>query len=56
MNEREKLNKRHGEIIAKSIDSNEVTGDFYDVDESLVYYALKYVPIKVLKKIFARYE
>ncbi len=56
MTEREKLNKRHCEIINKAIDSNEVTSDLYDIDETLVHYALKYVPIKVLKKIFARYE
>mgnify|MGYP004455864361 FL=1 len=56
MTEREKLNKRHGEIIGKAIDSNEVSGDLYNIDETLVRYALKYIPIKVLKKIFARYE
>ncbi len=56
MNEREKLNKRHQEILNKAIDSNEVASDLYDIDETLIHYALKYVPIKVLKKIFARYE
>jgi len=56
MNEREKLNKRHQEIIHKAVDSNEVTHDLYDIDETLIHYALKYLPIKVLKKIFARYE
>ena len=56
MTEREKLNKRHSEIINKAIDNKEVAGDFYDVDESLVHEALRYVPIKVLKKIFARYK
>ena len=56
MNEREKLNKRHGEIIGKAINNSEEAGDKYDVDEVLVHEALRYVPIKVLKKIFARYE
>jgi hypothetical protein len=56
MTEREKLNKRHSEIINKAIANKEVASDFYDVDETLVHNALKYVPIKVLKKIFARYE
>ena len=56
MTEREKLDRRHQEIIHKAIDSNEVTHDLYDIDETLIHYALKYVPIKVLKKIFARYE
>ena len=56
MNEREKLNKRHTEIISKAIHNAAEAGDFYDVDESLVHEALRYVPIKVLKKIFARYE
>jgi hypothetical protein len=56
MNEREKLDRRHQEIIHKAIASNEVTHDLYDIDETLIHYALKYVPIKVLKKIFARYE
>ena len=56
MNEREKLNKRHQEILNKAIDSNEVASVLYDIDETLIHYALKYVPIKVLKKIFARYE
>ena len=56
MTEREKLNKRHNEIIGKAIHNDEEAGDMYDVDCSLVTYALKYVPIKVLKNLFARYE
>jgi hypothetical protein len=56
MSEREKLNKRHSEIISKAIDNSEEVSDMYGVDESLIRCALKYVPIKVLKKIFARYE
>ena len=56
MTEREKLNKRHSEIISKAIDKGEEVRDLYDVDQSLVHYALKYLPIKVLKKIFAGYK
>ena len=56
MTEREKLNKRRIEIIGKAIDNAEEAADMYDVDEALVHEALKYVPIKVLKKIFARYK
>ena len=56
MTEREKLNKRHSEIIRKAIDNSEEAGDMYGVDGALVHEALKYVPIKVLKKIFAEYE
>ena len=56
MTEREKLNKRHTEIISKAIDKGEEVGDLYNVDQSLVHDALKYLPIKVLKKIFAGYK
>ena len=56
MNEREKLNKRHTEIISKAITNSEEVSDMYDVDQSLVTCALKYLPIKELKKIFARYK
>ena len=56
MTEREKLNKRHSEIISKAIDNSEEVGDLYDVDRSLVTFALKYLPKKVLNKIFAGYK
>ena len=56
MTEREKLNKRHNEIIHKAIDEGEEVSDLYDVDSKLVIYALKYLPIKILKKIFAEYK
>ena len=56
MTEREKLNKRHSEIISKAIDNNEEVKDLYHVDDTLVHYALQYTPIKVLKKIFAGYK
>jgi hypothetical protein len=56
MTEREKLNKRHSEIISKAIHNNEEVEDLYDVDKKLLSYALDYIPIKVLKKIFARYK
>jgi hypothetical protein len=56
MTEREKLNKRHSEIIGKAIDNSEEVKDMYGVDDTLIHYALKYVPIKVLKKIFAEYK
>ena len=48
---REKLNKRHTEIISKAIANSEEVSDMYDVDKSLVTGALKYLPIKILKKI-----
>jgi hypothetical protein len=56
MTEREKLNKRHSEIISKAIDNSEEVKDLYAVDDALVHYALTYLPIKVLKKIFAKYK
>ena len=56
MTEREKLNKRHSEIISKAINEGEEAGDMYYVDNTLVVYALKYLPIKILKKIFAEYK
>ena len=56
MTEREKLNKQHSEIISKAIDNNEEVKDLYEVDDTLISYALDYIPIKVLKKIFARYK
>ena len=56
MTEREKLNKRHTEIISKAIDNSEEVSDLYDVDRSLVTCALKYLPIKELKRVFARYK
>ena len=51
MSEREKLNKQHIEIIGKAIDNGEECQDMYDVDRFLVTCALKYLPIKILKKI-----
>ena len=56
MTEREKLNKRHSEIIGKAIHTAEEAGDMYDVDDALVRSALRYLPIKELKRIFARYK
>jgi len=56
MNEREKLNKRHTEIISKAIHNAEEAGDMYVVDDALVHSALRYLPIKELKRIFARYK
>ena len=56
MTEREKLNKRQSEIISKANDNSEEVCELYDVDRSLVTFALKYLPIKVLKKIFAGYK
>ena len=56
MTEREKLNKRHSEIISKAIDNSEEVSDLYDVDRSLVTCALKYLPIKELKRIFKEYK
>ena len=56
MTEREKLNKRHTEIISKAIANSEEVSDMYDVDRSLVHYALKYIPIKILKQVFERYQ
>ena len=56
MTEREKLNKRHTEIISKAIDNSEEVSDLYDVDRSLVTCALKYLSIKELKRVFARYK
>ena len=56
MSEREKLNKQHIEIIGKAIDNGEECQDMYDVDRFLVTCALKYLPIKKLKRIFARYK
>ena len=56
MTEREKLKKRHTEIIGNAINNAEEVDDLYDVDSKLIRYALDYIPIKVLKKIFARYK
>ena len=56
MTEREKLNKQHTEIISKAIHSGEECEDMYAVDRSLVTCALKYLPIKELKREFARYK
>ena len=56
MTEREKLNKRHTEIIGNAINNSEEVEDLYDVDRKLINYALDYIPIKELKKIFARYK
>ena len=56
MNEREKLNKRHNEIIGNAIHNAEEAEDLYEVDRKLISYALDYIPIKVLKEIFARYK
>ena len=56
MTEREKLNKRHSEIISKAINEGEEAGDMYYVDSTLVVYALKYLPIKILKKIFEEHK
>ena len=56
MSEREKLNKQHTEIISNAIHNAEECQDMYDVDRSLVTCALKYLPIKELKRVFARYK
>jgi len=56
MTEREKLNKRHSEIKSKAIHNSEEAGDMYDVDSTLVVCALKYLPIKILKRIVEKYE
>ena len=56
MTEREKLNKRHQEIVSKAIHNSEVAEDKYDVDGKLVICALKYLPIKILKRIFEEYK
>ena len=56
MSEREKLNKQHTEIISKAIDNGEEVSDLYDVDRSLVTCALQHLPIKELKRVFARYK
>jgi hypothetical protein len=41
---------------ADAIDNGEECQDMYDVDRFLVTCALKYLPIKELKRIFARYK
>ena len=56
MSEREKLNKQYTEIISNAIHNAEECQDMYDVDRSLVTCALKYLPIKELKRVFARYK
>jgi len=56
MSEREKLNKQHSEIVGKAIHNGEECQDMYAVDGSLVICALKYLPIKELKRVFARYK
>ncbi len=56
MTEREKLSKRHSEIIGKAINEGEEIRDMYDVDSKLIIYALKYLPIKILKRIFEEYK
>ena len=56
MKVREKLHKRHSEIISKAIHNSEEAGDMYSVDSQLVVCALKYLPIKILKRIFEEYK
>ncbi len=56
MTEREKLNKRHQEIVSKAIHNSEEAEDKYDVDGKLVICALRYLPIKILKRIFEEYK
>ena len=47
-------------LVGKNVDNinklAEEVEDLYDVDRKLINYALDYIPIKELKKIFARYK
>ena len=54
MKQREKLKKQINEVHNTQIMDNEIRQgieDKYPIDSDLLYYALDYIPLKILKKI-----
>ena len=54
MTEREKLKKQILNVRGDQCEDNEIRQgieDKYPIDDDLLYYAVKYIPLKILKKI-----